>query len=89
MSNFIEMRKEDTRPCIIIKNGRTEKAFFHMWMKRKRIFKDEPKEVLLAVVELENGSITQTYADNIRFTDRVVAEAKTENEPQEGLFGEE
>lgn len=57
------------------------------------MYADEPKKVLCAVVELEDGSKAEWYANRIRFTDReskaVAAEAKSENEQNSSLFGEE
>ena len=95
MRDYIEIKKSDTRPCMIYNqyNKEWKPAFFHMWMKRERRYVDEPKKVLCAIVETEDGCITQVYADHIRFTDReakaVAAEAKSENEQNSSLFGEE
>lgn len=87
MRDYIEMKKSDTRPCMIYNKYSKEwkPGFFHMWMKRERRYVDEPKKVLCAVVEMEDGSMAEAYADYIRFTDReaasVAAEVKSENEP--------
>ncbi len=94
MSKYIEMKKEDARPCAVYNGEKYEKYFFHMWFKREGRFKDKPKELIMAIVKSEKGEIEEVYAHQINFMDRetnplIKLDTKNENEPQEGLFGEE
>lgn len=73
MRDYIEMKKSDTRPCIIKYprntrgEGEWQKAFFHMWIRRKDVC---GKKKLYAVVEIKGGYVMDIEAGYMRFTDR-------------------
>lgn len=76
MNGYIEMKKQDTRPCLICYprdtrgNGKWQKAYFHMWRKREARYIGEEKEVLEAVVEMEDGFVMTIEPGYMRFADR-------------------
>ena len=63
------MKKEELRPIILGHNMRPENGFFHKWF--IKTFDDEPgKEHPYALVELENGTIREVRASEVKFADR-------------------
>lgn len=82
---FIKMRKEDTRPCIILYprttrgEGEWQKAYFHMWRKRKSISIDEEENFLDAIIEMKDGSMMVIDPKYIKFIDRDESEFYIDN----------
>lgn len=80
------MKKEDTRPCLICYprdtsgKGEWKKAYFHMWKKREKRYIGEEKEVLEAVVEMEDGFVMTIQPRYMRFIDRDKSEFEIEPE---------
>lgn len=77
------------RPCLV--DGK--KALFHRWAVRKQIVEPSIRvgghrggevEVIVAIVEYENGKVAECYPIQVRFCDRMMEEYLFEMEEQNG-----
>ena len=55
------------RPCYVTAGDEEEKALFHRWC--DAIIHDRQTLSMVALVELEDGTIHTAYPENIRFLD--------------------
>lgn len=83
MSEIIDVKKENTRPCLICYprdtrgNGKWQKAFFHFWWRTKDACGEE---TLYAIVEMQEGTVMRIPSCYMRFIDRDKSEFEVSSE---------
>jgi len=66
----MESNKENLRPIKIYTGTGTDKTgYFHKWFKK---IGEEGEEYMWALIELENGQVTEEGANSITFLDRKI-----------------
>lgn len=83
MANGKILIEYEKRPCMIMMSGKEQKALFHSWADRAELVGGSPLmgghpagqlRTTVGIVELEDGTVTEVYPNQIRFLDKKIQE---------------